>query len=113
LFRWTRLWQTPRLPLLSGQRLRLVRRGQPGRHAFPAIKAACPYLLDPEDVRRAFGQIVRDQKVSGIDIVCFAPPYDVKGIAAMGAAGILFEAFVHTALKKRAALAQNNTAPAR
>jgi arginase family enzyme len=23
---------------------------------FPAIKAACPYLLDPEDVRRAFGQ---------------------------------------------------------
>src|SRR5262249_19349692 len=70
---------------------------------FPAIKAACPYLLDPEDVRRAFGQIVREQKVSGIDIVCFAPPYDVKGIAAMGAAGILFEAFVHTALKKRAA----------
>lgn len=70
---------------------------------FPAIKAACPYLLDPEQVRHAMGQIVREQKVSGIDIVCFAPPYDVKGIAAMGAVGILFEAFVHTALKKRAA----------
>ena len=70
---------------------------------FPAIKAACPYLLDPEDVRRALGQIVRERNVSGIDIVCFAPPYDVKGIAAMGAVGILFEAFVHTALKKRSA----------
>ena len=80
---------------------------------FPAIKAACPYLLDPEEVRRAFGQIVREQKVSGIDIVCFAPPYDVKGIAAMGAAGILFEAFVHTALKKRAALAKSDAATPR
>jgi arginase family enzyme len=80
---------------------------------FPAIKAACPYLLDPDDVRLAFGQIVREQKVSGIDIVCFAPPYDVKGIAAMGAAGILFEAFVHTALKKRAALAKTDAATPR
>lgn len=80
---------------------------------FPAIKAACPYLLDPEEVRRAFGQIVREQKVSGIDIVCFAPPYDVKGIAAMGATGILFEAFVHTALKKRAALAKSDAATPR
>jgi arginase len=75
---------------------------------FPAIKAACPYLLDPDDVRKALAQIVREQKVSGIDIVCFAPPYDVKGIAAMGAVGILFEAFVHTALKKRATAAKTD-----
>jgi formiminoglutamase len=68
---------------------------------FPAIKAACPYLLEPNDVRKAIGQIVRGQKVSGVDIVCFAPPYDVKGIAAMGAVGILFEVFVAMALKKR------------
>ena len=32
------------------------------------------YLLDPEQVRQAIGQIVREQKVSGMDIVCFAPP---------------------------------------
>jgi F0F1-type ATP synthase assembly protein I len=34
-------------------------------------------------------------------------------IAAMGATGILFEAFVHTALKKRAALAKTDAAPPR
>lgn len=70
---------------------------------FPAIKAACPYLLEPNDVRKAIGQIVRGQKVSGVDIVCFAPPYDVKGIAAMAAVGILFEVFVAMAMKKRGA----------
>jgi hypothetical protein len=31
----------------------------------------------------------------------------------MGATGILFEAFVHTALKKRAALAKSDAAPPR
>ena len=35
---------------------------------------------------------------------------DKIGLAAMGATGILFEAFVHTALKKRAALAKTDAA---
>jgi hypothetical protein len=57
-------------------------------------------------VRQAIDQIVREQKVAGIDIVLHAAVR--REGHRRGGRGILFEAFVRMALKRRAAAAKTD-----